>query len=55
MLSELQTNVCIVNHLFGTRAEKRRRTKENRQSGVKEVECARHRGETVRDERGGRR
>lgn len=55
MLSELQTNVCVVNHLSGTRAEKRRREKENRQSGMKEMECARHREETVRDERGGRR
>lgn len=54
MLSELQTNVCVVNHLSGTRAEKRRE-KENRQSGMKEMECARHREETVRDERGGRR
>lgn len=55
--SELQTNVCVVNHLSDTRAEKRRREKETRQTSMKEVEYARKDTEKrqwgMREEEGG--
>lgn len=50
MLSELQTNVCVVNHLSGTRAEKRGERK--RRVWERWSTKERHREETVRDGRG---
>lgn len=41
MFAQLQTNVCVVNHLSGSGAEKRRSEKENRHRSMKEVEYAR--------------
>ena len=47
MLSELQTNVCVPNHLSGTRAEQRTDRRDER-GGV-----SKKRQETVRDGDGG--